>query len=343
MERPIKVLVAEDDAFTRVMFKRTFKSKEFALTETTNGEDALARIRSEEFDAVLVDWMMPKMDGIELIRAIRSVAEHQPFIVMVTAITSEDGKRKAIESGADAFLKKPFAADEFITLVRNGIQVRGQGRQADKILSRKLLQPRRRFLGVGIASSTGGPQTLLKVFEHMPLIENAAFMLVQHGPQWMLESFAERLQLITPMKVTLGADGMDLQPGRIHLAPGSRHMIVDPVSQKLRLIDDPPENYCKPAADPLFRSIAAVFGPSAVGVVLSGMGKDGTIGCGYIAAAGGRVVVQDPSTAILPSMPTSVAELRIATHMFPLVSFGKEFSTLLTGAPLEMKRFTVGV
>lgn len=338
---PARVLIVEDDAFTRIMIKRTLKSKEFSITESSNGEEALSIMEHQSFDAAIVDWMMPRMDGIEFIRRLRSGRRESPFIIMLTAISSDEAKRAAMESGADAFMTKPYDNDQFLETLYNGVRVHRQGKQADQIMSRTAgTGLRKRCQGVGIASSTGGPQTLLRFFTDLPRIDSAAFFIVQHGPAWMLASFAERLRSVAAMDVRLGADGMAVEPGVIYLAPGEKHMIIDPASFELRLIDDPPENYCKPAADPLFRSIAASFGRSAVSIVLSGMGRDGTIGSGYIRAAGGMVIAQDPATAILPSMPQSVAELMIATKIVPLPSLGAEVADLLAPASAGVRPLT---
>ncbi|NUN69439.1 MAG: response regulator [Bacteroidetes bacterium] len=329
-EKSIRILVVEDDAFTRIMIKRTLKGQNVVLTECSNGEEALALMDGERFDAAIVDWMMPKMDGIEFIRRVRARRGEPPYIIMLTAISSDEGKRTAMESGADAYMTKPYDNDQFLEVLNNGVHVSRLGRQTEQIVSRSTAGGlRKRYTAVGIASSTGGPQTLLQFFTDLPRIDSAAFFIVQHGPAWMLASFAERLGSVASMDVRLGAEGMPITPGTIYLAPGDRHMIVDPVSFELRLIDDPPENYCKPAADPLFRSIAAAFGRASVSIVLSGMGRDGTIGSGYIRAAGGIVVAQDPETAILPSMPKSVAELMIATRIIPLPMLGKEMAKIL--------------
>lgn len=330
---PTRILIVEDDAFTRIMIKRTLKSKEFSIAESSNGEEALTMMEGEQFDAAIIDWMMPKMDGIELIRRIRSKPGPHPYIMMLTAISSDEAKRTAMESGADSFMTKPYDNEKFLDVLHTGLHVSRLGKQADQIISRKGgTGLRKRYTAVGIASSTGGPQTLIQFFGDLPRIDSAAFFIVQHGPAWMLASFAERLRGVAAMDVRLGTDGMAVEPGVIYLAPGEHHMIIDPQSFELRLIDDPPENFCKPAADPLFRSIATAYGRSSFSIVLSGMGRDGTIGSGYIRAAGGTVIAQDPATAILPSMPQSVADLMIATHIVPLPLLGKQVAKLLSPA-----------
>jgi two-component system chemotaxis response regulator CheB len=178
------------------------------------------------------------------------------------------------------------------------------------------------FTAVGIAASTGGPSTLMQLFSGLKATQKAAYFIVLHGPAWMLKSFSSRLQGLTSMKVFLADNGMKIKPGHVYIAPGDVHSSINSRTFEMELLDTPPENYVRPSADPLFRSIAAAFGGNAIGVVLTGMGHDGSIGSGYIAAAGGIVIAQDPSTAILPSMPQSVIDLRIAKVVTPLEQMG---------------------
>ena len=139
----------------------------------------------------------------------------------------------------------------------------------------------------------------------------------------MLESFTERIQRETKMKVNLGTEGLQIKPGEIYLAPGDRHMVINPQKLCIQINDGPPENFVKPSADPLFRSVAFLFKAQSISVILTGMGHDGAIGSGYIAAAGGITIAQDPSTAILSSMPQSIIDLRIAKLIVPLDDIGE--------------------
>jgi len=141
-----------------------------------------------------------------------------------------------------------------------------------------------------------------------------------------LESFISKLRKHTEMKVHLGFDGQSIRAGEIYVAPEDRHMVLDPVYLKIKIIDSPPENFVRPSADPLFKSLAAVFGEYCIAVVLTGMGNDGSIGSGYIAAASGYVVAQEPGTAVAPAMPRSVIELRIADIIVPLGDIARVLS-----------------
>jgi two-component system chemotaxis response regulator CheB len=333
----MKILIVEDDHVVRLLLKKLMKSNGIITVEVTDGQEALHKLTTERFDGMITDWMMPKIDGVELIEKIRKTIRPQPFILMITAIGTEDAKQRALSIGADAFLSKPYNNEEVIQILNDGILRSGQGNEENSITSKSSISKKKSsiskkksFIGVGIATSTGGPQSFTKVLPKIPTTENAAFFMVQHGPKWMLESYVNRLRELTPMKVLLGEDNMKYVPGVLYVAPGDIHMILDPTTDVLRLINDPPENYCRPAADPLFRSIAASFGPNSIGVVMTGMGRDGSIGSGYIKAAGGNVMAQDPESAILASMPKSIVDLRIATHIVPLDQLGEELGKLIS-------------
>ena len=169
-----------------------------------------------------------------------------------------------------------------------------------------------------LAASAGGTDALVGLFRGLAAPLPAAFLVVLHGPSWMLDAFAQRLGRECPMKVALAAHGERPTPGEIQIAPGERHLVVEEGTLRLCLLDAPPENRVRPSADPLFRSAAKAFGRRCVAVVLTGMGRDGAAGAAEIAAAGGVVLVQDPATAQAPSMPQAVIDSKAATEVVAL-------------------------
>jgi two-component system, chemotaxis family, protein-glutamate methylesterase/glutaminase len=314
----MRVLIAEDDAASRMILRKLMKMMNFESSEVSNGAEAVDKLRKEAYDVLLTDWMMPKADGIELISWVRKEIRPAPFVMMITALDSSEARDRAFAAGANAYITKPYDHKFFSEQLENGLSQHLHGRKTQDIISRKAPTKVPPFTGVGIAASTGGPSTLLNVFSKIRPVSNAAFFIVLHGPAWMLQSFAQRLQEVSSMPVRLAHDGMKIAPGTVYLAPGDLHMVVNPDTIEIALVDDPPENYCRPAADPLFRSIAAAFGKRCVAAVFTGMGRDGSIGAGYIAAAGGVVLAQDPKTATIGSMPQSVIDLRLANVVEPL-------------------------
>ena len=319
----MKVLIVDDDTTSRMLLRKTLKDGGDEVREAVNGLEAWEIIQQSQHEIVLTDWMMPLLDGLELVRRIRERIKPAPLVFMITAIGSVQAKGKALESGADGYITKPFHPADVLAEIENGLNRQRQGGVFGPAFASQKRVSEPPFVGVGIAASTGGPSTLRKVIPGIVSSQRASFFVVQHGPVWMLESFAARLQDDTAMKVNLAEHEMPIVPGEMFLAPGDQHMVIDPAKYSLLLNGDPPENFVRPAADPLFRSMARVFGKKCIAVVLTGMGRDGTIGSGYIAASGGIVIAQDPATAILPSMPQTVVDLRIATIVKPAEEIGK--------------------
>ncbi len=309
----MNILIVEDNPSSRTLLRRIVKrTNSTNVVCCDNGNQAIEVLKKEKFDVILTDWMMPEMDGIELIQYIRKSIQPQPIIIMITALSSREAQNKAMAAGADDYISKPYNANDVLIKIENAVLKNSTSfidKETEKInISKKSLP----YFGICVAASTGGPPALLKFFSLVKPTTKAAFFVVLHAPIWMLESFTERLQTETKMKVVLGKEGYAIKPGEIYLAPGDRHMIIHPSTKTIVLSDAPPENFVRPSADPLFKSTAENFGKKTIGVVLTGMGHDGTIGCGYVNAAGGFVIAQNPATALLNSMPKSVVDLRLA-------------------------------
>lgn len=308
----MKVLIAEDNPSMRTLLRRIFDRNKFEVTACANGKEAIEELLKNSFDIILTDWMMPQVDGIELIRFVREKISPQPIILMVTALASRSAQNKALLAGADEYITKPYTASEILLKIENLLLQKGSNTTIPTVDNISNTPKISSHFGVAVAASTGGPQALLQLFEIMPLTYKAAFFVVLHAPAWMLISFAERLQKDCKLKVKLAEDGMQITPGEVYLAPGGFHTAIHSSTKNLTLLDTPPENFVKPAADPLFKSVAEMYGKKSIGVVLTGMGHDGSIGCGYIKAAGGLIIAQDPKEAMLSSMPQTVVDLKLA-------------------------------
>lgn len=172
---------------------------------------------------------------------------------------------------------------------------------------------------VAIAASTGGPRALATLLEFMPRDLAAPIVIVQHMPPLFTKSLAERLDGSTPLRCAEGEDGAVLEPGTVWVAPGNWHMTVarEGAAAVIRLTGDPPENSCRPAADPLFRSVADIYGASALGVVLTGMGQDGLRGAERIRGRGGAILAQDEASSVVWGMPGAVAKAGLADRVLP--------------------------
>ncbi len=319
-----KILVAEDELTNSILLKRILTKAGYSVVVAENGVDALQHLENEHFDALLSDWMMPEMDGIELIRRVRERIKPIPLIIMITALVSEGARTYALESGSDDYIAKPIDVTELLTRLKDGLDRKEQSAppKPAKVISRETdtVPP---FVGVVIGTSTGGPPTLIQIFQNIPENTKAAFYIVQHGPPWMLETFSQRLQRETKLKVSLAMNNTISETGNIYLAPGDKHLRIEPGTLKIKLDSGPKENFVRPAADPLFRSAGEAFGRYCIGVILTGLGRDGAQGAAQIVSNQGTLLVQDPETAVAPSMPKTVIEAGVKHKLVPLDDFGK--------------------
>ena len=184
----------------------------------------------------------------------------------------------------------------------------------------------RRVDVVAIGVSTGGPAALMEMIPKFPADFPVPILIVQHMPPIFTNLLAERLALRASIAVAEGALSHLLTPGHAWIAPGGLHMAVECDGEAVRLTThrDPPENSCRPAVDVLFRSVARVYGPRALAVVMTGMGQDGLRGCEQIQAAGGQVLVQDESSSVVWGMPGIVARSGLADRVLALSELGAE-------------------
>ncbi|NBW97484.1 MAG: chemotaxis protein CheB [Planctomycetia bacterium] len=179
---------------------------------------------------------------------------------------------------------------------------------------------------VVIAVSTGGPTALAEVLPALAAEGRVPVLVVQHMPAFFTAQLAERLSRLCGRAVREAADDGPVNAGDILLAPGGRHLAVTPAAEgaRVRLTDDPPEQSCRPAADVLFRSAAHVWGSGTLGVVLTGMGRDGLAGARAIVEAGGVVIAQDEFSSVVWGMPGEVVKAGLADAVLPLARIGPE-------------------
>ena len=319
--RQRSVLVVDDSAFMRkVIADMIAGSPEFRVVGTArNGLDALKQIHALEPDIVTLDIEMPELDGLQTLGYIMS--ETPRPVVMLSAAGTVDGTDltiRALELGAIDFVRKPSGPVSLdLTSVRErlfealraascmnlgSVSVLARPPQAtDRAVARSGGATR----AVVVAASTGGPRALAEVIPHLPATLDAAVLVVQHMPGGFTRSLAQRLDLMSPLRVVEASDGDPVVHNRVYLAQGGFHMRVvwrDGVP-KIALDDAAPIWGVRPAADPLFRSAAQLFGAAVVGVVLTGMGRDGAEGLRAIRDAGGQAVVQDQMTSTIFGMP----------------------------------------
>jgi len=317
------VLVVDDSAFTRRLVSDILAaSGEFRVVGTArNGLDALRQIHALDPDIVTLDIEMPELDGLQALGYIMS--ETPRPVVMLSALDSPNGGEltiRALELGAVEFVHKPTAgasnaAEALGTRLLEALRaascvnLRGVGMLARPALverDRPGVAPGAATHAVVIAASTGGPRALAEVIPHLAGDLDAAVLVVQHMPAGFTASLATRLHAMSRLAVTEARHGDRIEHARVYIAPGGMHMRVGSTAggnRHIRLDDGPTIWGVRPAADPLFTSVAEEFGRQCVGVVLTGMGRDGSEGLHSIRAAGGAGVVQDRDTSTIYGMP----------------------------------------
>jgi two-component system, chemotaxis family, protein-glutamate methylesterase/glutaminase len=273
---------------------------------------------------------MPKIDGITLIREVRSTIHPVPAILMITAIATTQAKEHALDSGADEFLTKPYIIDEVLASLENCLARQKQQEilvpDINSIVIEPVNQTKPPFVAVGITGNTGAPNALAKFFETFPQMGKStlfAMFIVLPVPAWALEMFALRLQKQTRLKVMFAEDGLNITPGTVYIARKDRHLSIEPDTFRMKLLDFPPQNFCRPSADILFQGISQAFRDRGIAVAMTGIGKDGLLGATHIKENGGLVLAQDPATTDAPYLTQTLIDLGTAQQAIPLPILGK--------------------
>ncbi len=342
---PIRVLVVDDSALMRrVLADHVAALAGFVVVGTARrGDEVLHAIDAWAPDVVTLDITMPGADGIETLRTIQRDAPRP--VVMVSAATTAEGQDAAVLAlalGAIDFVRKPASARaEDVVTFRSalGAALRTAAAALPSAVPRHVASPPRRGRSpaaraaaaptparrvVAIACSTGGPQALSAIVPALDPGLGAAVVIVQHMPAGFTTALAARLDTLGRLPVHEAAHGDVLWEDHIYVAPGGWHLGVaaGPATATCALTGDPPVWGVRPAADPCFRALAARFGAALVGVVLTGMGRDGAAGLAAVRAHGGHGIVQDPATALLASMPQAAIAAGGAHEVVPLPRLG---------------------
>jgi two-component system chemotaxis response regulator CheB len=345
--RKKSVLVVDDSALARqVVCDLVEGFDEFEVIGTANdGMDALAKVHALNPDIVTLDIEMPVIDGIAALGYIMS--ESPRAVVMLSGVESRgavDLTLRALEIGAVDFVRKPSGAfDQAMpamagrllealraAAVVNLRGVQGMARVA-AALERARISARGARAAVAIAASTGGPRALVEVVPALTREIDAAVLIAQHMPRGFTAGLARRLDALSPLEVSEATHGEAVLTNHVYIAPGGQHMSVASDGAQARIVLDESETVwgVRPAADPLFLSVAKHFGASCVGVVLTGMGRDGSAGLAAIRKAGGGAVVQDRGTATIYGMPQSALETAGADVVAPLGSIAAQVTELI--------------
>lgn len=343
------VLLVDDSALMRAVLRDLIDAMpDFQLIGTaSDGREALAAVRSLAPDIVTLDVEMPNMGGLETLELV--MRESPRPVVMLSGAETPGGVEltlRALELGAVEFVRKPDASgsrsdSEFG--VRLGVALRAAAATNITAVSRTIPRavPERRESRpmtavaaravIAIAASTGGPRAISEVVTSLPGDLDAAVLIAQHMPRGFTAGLARRLATLTHLEVAEGRDGEIVAPGRIYLAPGGLHMHVthSPLGATIALDDGPTVWGVRPAADKLFVSVARAFGDASVGIVLTGMGRDGALGLSAVREAGGGAIVQDEATSAVYGMPKAALETSGADRVLPPSEMGPAAAQLL--------------
>jgi len=339
----VRVMVVDDSAVVRGLISRQLNGETGmgVVATAANGELALAELARREVDVVVLDIEMPVMDGLT---ALSEIVARYPAVrvVMASTLTRRNAEisMKALHLGASDYVAKPEtglgAAEQFQQELAAKIRALAPRRPA--AITRAAIvtapvravpaalarPPRTRPSVILIGASTGGPPALLKLFAALRGAVEQPILLTQHMPPTFTALLAEQLTRAGQRPCAEARDGDRIKPGHCYIAPGGWHMTVarEGAMPTLRLNQDPPENFCRPAVDPLFRTAARVFGSGALGVILTGMGSDGAQGCEALARAGGHFIVQDEASSVVWGMPGAAAATGLAGGVLPLDQIG---------------------
>jgi two-component system chemotaxis response regulator CheB len=328
--RAIRVLVVDDSATVRAVLCRELpKTPGIEIAGyARDGIEGVERALALRPDVITLDVEMPRLDGHG---ALGRIMEECPTpVVMVSSLTKAGAAAtiRSLELGAVDVVAKPVhggiaSVHGVLDELREKIRVAAQANVRRRLAPgpRPLAAPVRGLpwlrRTVVIASSTGGPQALRAVLTSFPADTAVPILVVQHMPPGFTRALAERLNELGPLRVQEARPGSKLEPGLVLIAPGGFHMLVK-ARGEIALSQTPSECGVRPAANVLMESAAAVYGAATVGVVLTGMGHDGTRGAGLIKAVGGRIVAEDESTCVVYGMPRSVADAGFVDRVAPL-------------------------
>jgi two-component system chemotaxis response regulator CheB len=350
IDRKINVLVVDDSAVARMHLAHLLESdSQIRVIATVNdGQTALDFIKAQVPDAVIMDIHMPVMDGFE---ATRRIMETQPVpIIICTATTSAKEVAttfRAMEAGAVACVQKPMGREhpDFdavaahllqtiklmseLKLVRRWARARTTVTPAPAVPVADGRQTPGEISVVGIGTSTGGPPVLQTILAGLPKNFPVPILIVQHIAQGFLPGLAEWLNQTTGFQVQIAAYGVCPLPGHVYLAPDNFHMGVAP-GGRILLTKEELENGLRPAVSYLFRSLAEVCGPHAVGVLLTGMGTDGAAELKRMRDKGAVTIAQDRESSIVHGMPGEAIALGGATHVLPADKISEMLLTLVT-------------
>jgi two-component system chemotaxis response regulator CheB len=360
---PYRIMVVDDSAVIRGLLIRSLESDAQieVVASVGDGRMAVNALSRHDVEVVVLDIEMPVMDGLT---ALPLLIAARPGIKVIIASTltrrNADISLQALAAGAADYIAKPGStalttADGFKQELVEKIKALGEAKRKtagiEQPTKRARLETARAtplrpaisqpialraaslapFEALAIGSSTGGPQALFQLLSALRGTLSRPIFITQHMPATFTMILAEHICRSTGWSAAEACDGEIVRQGRVYVAPGDFHMLIESApggGQVIRLNKAPAENFCRPAVDPMLRSLAQIHGRRLLAVILTGMGHDGLNGSGAVTAAGGTVVAQDEATSVVWGMPGAVATAGLCSAVLPLVEISAYIAKL---------------
>lgn len=346
---PFRIVIVDDSALFRMMLRNVIKEIPNCelVASISDSTQAAEQIESLSPDLVTLDVEMPEVDGIAVLRQLkrRKVASK---VIMISRFTTFGAQvtTDALIEGAFDFIVKPSTGNptetkalllaeltERIDVLREESTSEAQLRPVPfQQLPSRGGEKKTAFGALLIGCSTGGPDALAKLIPELPADLPVPVIVIQHMPEKFTSTLAARLDEASELTVVEAEEGMLLSPGKVILARGGKHLELRRQGFSnicVRLTDDPPEQRVRPAVDYTFRSAVNAFDQPLLAVILTGMGRDGTLGCELVHRNNGYVLVQAPDGCTVFGMPKSVLKAELADQVVPLEQMAQTIRTLL--------------
>ena len=352
---PIRVLLVDDSLIALAILKRILASApEIQVVGTaTNGKEALDMIPSLQPDVICTDLHMPVMDGLEFTRLVMEKFP-RPILVLSVSVQKEQTTNifHLLEAGAIDVMAKPRGTEEKIDeLDAQGLISKIKILAGVVVIRKRGKEPYTTFPGksdlplikasppgiIGIGASTGGPQAFQEILSHLPGNLPVPLLCVQHISEGFVQGLVDWLAEKCSLKITIAVTGILPQPGTVYFPREGSHLTLDSQG-RLECSNAPPYGGHRPSVNVTFQSLALLYGKSAAGVLLTGMGCDGVDGMRAIAQAGGTTIVQDEESSIIFGMPKEAITANAARYVLPLPKIAPALLKLLnldteSGAP----------
>lgn len=346
MNSPVRILVVDDSAVVRGLLNRALSDEHdlSVVGSVRHGEDALSWLKRHEADIMLLDVEMPVMDGLTTLKHVQTL-HPELNVVMVSSQTNSgaDSTLQALAQGAVACVAKPVAQNTAACVAQLATDLKpllrelagSRPRRSGSVTTQRAAadanneyQPSHHsavppeVLVVG--ASTGGPQALSTFLTSLPRTIDIPIVIVQHMPPMFTATLAVHLSKDCGRPGQEAEQGQLLQPDHLYIAPGEWHVELSRNGGELysHLHQGPPEHFCRPSVNPLFRSAAECCGAATLAVMLTGMGSDGLEGTRDIKGFGGRVIAQDEPSSVVWGMPGAIARENLADQVLPLSRIG---------------------